>query len=425
MALSKYSINGAFRVISQCLSNQRLILHKSKHTQPKFPGATTSWTQKLQFTEQNSYAPIPVYRVMDSKGNILDPAEEPQLSNELLLKMYHDMSLLNVMDKILYESQRQGRISFYMTNYGEEATHIGSAAALNIEDWVYGQYREAGVLLYRGFSLQEFVDQCYGNIDDVGQGKQMPVHYGSRKLNFVTISSPLATQMPQAVGSAYAMKGTNRVVICYFGDGSASEGDAHAAFNFSATLECPVIFFCRNNGYAISTPVEEQYRGDGIASKGPSYGIHTLRVDGNDVLAVYKATQLAREYATKENKPVLIEALTYRVGDHSTSDDSSAYRSQDEVLDWANNDYPTKKFRLYLESKGLWDEDKEKQFLQKSRKDVLLAFNAGEKKLKPKWSEMYNDVYKFIPIHIQKQKADMKKHLENYKEKYPLKSFSN
>lgn len=141
-----------------------------------------------------------------------------------------------------------GRISFYMTNYGEEASHIGSAAALNNEDVVFAQYREAGVLLWRGFTLQQFVDQCYGNNDDVGKGKQMPIHYGSKELNFITISSPLATQMPQAVGSAYALKGKNRITVCYFGDGAASEGDAHAAFNFAATLECPIIFFCRNNG---------------------------------------------------------------------------------------------------------------------------------------------------------------------------------
>lgn len=228
--------------------------------------------------------------------------------------MYKDMTLLNTMDKILYESQRQGRISFYMTNSGEEATHIGSAAALDPKDIVYGQYREVGVLVWRGMSLQRFVDQCYGNRDDPGKGRQMPVHYGSAEHNFITISSPLATQMPQAVGSSYALKGQDKVVICYFGDGAASEGDAHAAFNFAATLDCPILLFCRNNGYAISTPVDEQYRGDGIAARGPSYGIHTLRVDGNDVFAVYNCTKKAREYALKESKPVIIEALTYRLG---------------------------------------------------------------------------------------------------------------
>lgn len=140
----------------------------------------------------------------------------------------------------------------------------------------------------------------------------MPVHYGSKALNFVTISSPLSTQMPQAAGAAYALKGKNRVVICYFGEGAASEGDAHAAFNFAATLNCPVLMFCRNNGYAISTPVKDQYRGDGIAGRGPGYGMNTIRVDGNDVFAVYNVTKVAKEYALKKNKPVLIEALTYR-----------------------------------------------------------------------------------------------------------------
>lgn len=279
---------------------------------PFFPGARTTWTEKLEFVTKSSYAPIPVYRVMDRKGAIINPSSEPTLPKSTLLKMYKDMRILNTMDKILYESQRQGRISFYMTNYGEEATHIGSAAALDLEDVVYGQYREAGVLVWRGFSLQQFVDQCYGNKDDLGKGRQMPVHYGARDLNFVTISSPLSTQMPQAVGAAYALKGKGRVVVCYYGDGAASEGDAHAAFNFAATLECPVILFCRNNGYAISTPVKDQYRGDGIAARGPAFGIHTLRVDGNDVFAVYNATRLAKDYCLKENKPVVIEAMAYR-----------------------------------------------------------------------------------------------------------------
>lgn len=151
--------------------------------------------------------------------------------------------------------------------------------------------------------------------------KQEPFYYDSCLIQLLKpVSTPnlhstffiIATQLPQAVGAAYALKNKNRIVICYFGEGAASEGDAHAAFNFAATLECPVIFFCRNNGYAISTHVHEQYKGDGIAARGPAYGIHTLRVDGNDVLAVYNATKLAKEYALRESKPVVIEALTYR-----------------------------------------------------------------------------------------------------------------
>ncbi|XP_066140007.1 2-oxoisovalerate dehydrogenase subunit alpha, mitochondrial [Euwallacea fornicatus] len=398
-------------------------VNRSYSAVPQFPGVQTSWTHKLNFTESSSFSAIPTYRVLDNEGKLIEAESEPQLDEETLVKMYTNMSVLNLMDKILYESQRQGRISFYMTSYGEEAIHIGTAAALLHEDLVYGQYREAGVLLYRGFSLQQFVDQCYGNKDDKGKGRQMPVHYGSREHNYVTISSPLSTQMPQAVGSAYAMKGTNKIVICYFGDGSASEGDAHAAFNFSATLECPVIFFCRNNGFAISTPVKEQYRGDGFAFKGTAYGMNTIRVDGNDVLAVYQATKLARDYASRENKPVLIEALTYRVGDHSTSDDSSSYRSKEEVLWWTNQVYPSKRYRLYLENRGLWNEEKENSLVRETQKSILTALKEGEKKKKHKWTEMYGDVYKFMPPHVKQQQEAMKRHLDAYGEHYPLHSF--
>ncbi|KHJ81382.1 2-oxoisovalerate dehydrogenase subunit alpha, domain protein [Oesophagostomum dentatum] len=217
------------------------------------------------------------------------------------------MTQLNVMDRILYDSQRQGRISFYMTNFGEEGAHVGSAAALKNEDLIFGQYREVGVLMWRNFPLEMFMHQCYGNCKDIGKGRQMPVHYGSVEHNFVTISSPLTTQLPQAAGCAYAFKrkpNNDRVVVVYFGDGAASEGDAHAAFNFASTLRCPVIFFCRNNGYAISTPTSEQYGGDGIAGRGPGYGLHTIRYVATlfrnaEALKVIVRQSLIGSYKTK------------------------------------------------------------------------------------------------------------------------------
>jgi len=371
----------------------------------QFPGARAAYTQRLDILQPDVTNGIPIYRVMDRDGSVFDPSQEPGIPEEELQHMYRSMTMLNTMDKILYESQRQGRISFYMTNYGEEATHIGSAAALKPTDLVFGQYREAGVLMYRGFTLEQFCDQCYGNQADQGKGKQMPIHYGSTEQAFVTISSPLATQMPQAVGSAYAFKRAQNglVVICYFGEGAASEGDAHAAFNFAATLECPIIFFCRNNGYAISTPVQEQYRGDGIAVRGPAYGMSTIRVDGNDVLAVYNATQAARQLAAGENRPVLIEAMTYRIGHHSTSDDSSAYRSVDEVRYWDQKDHPITRFYHYLVKKGIWSEQQEKEWKNDSKKKVLEAFARAEKKQKPNWKEMFTEVYDEMPEDLRKQ----------------------
>ncbi|KYO26309.1 2-oxoisovalerate dehydrogenase subunit alpha, mitochondrial [Alligator mississippiensis] len=392
---------------------------------PQFPGASAAFVDTLDFIQPNVLAGIPVYRVMDRQGQILNPSQDPQLPAETVLKLYKTMTLLNTMDRILYESQRQGRISFYMTNYGEEGTHVGSAAALDPTDLVFGQYREAGVLMYRGYPLDLFMAQCYGHAGDPGKGRQMPVHYGSRDLHFVTISSPLATQIPQAVGAAYAMKRDNadRAVICYFGEGAASEGDAHAGFNFAATLDCPVLFFCRNNGYAISTPTSEQYRGDGIVARGPGYGILSIRVDGNDVFAVYNATREARRRAVAENQPFLIEAMTYRIGHHSTSDDSSAYRSVDEVDYWDKQDHPISRLRHYMLGRGWWDEAREKAWRKESRRQVLEAFEAAERRRKPSPQLLFSDVYCDTPPGLARQRDGLARHLRLYGEHYPLALF--
>lgn len=392
---------------------------------PQFPGASAEFVDKLDFIQPNVISGIPIYRVMDRQGQIINPSEDPHLPQEEVLKLYRSMTLLNTMDRILYESQRQGRISFYMTNYGEEGTHVGSAAALERTDLVFGQYREAGVLMYRDYPLELFMAQCYGNVNDPGKGRQMPVHYGCKERHFVTISSPLATQIPQAVGAAYAAKraNANRIVICYFGEGAASEGDAHAGFNFAATLECPIIFFCRNNGYAISTPTSEQYRGDGIAARGPGYGIMSIRVDGNDVFAVYNATKEARRRAVAENQPFLIEAMTYRIGHHSTSDDSSAYRSVDEVNYWDKQDHPISRLRQYLLNQGWWDEEQEKAWRKQSRKKVMEAFEQAERKLKPNPSFLFSDVYQEMPTQLRRQQESLARHLQTYGEHYPLDHF--
>ncbi|CAK8678077.1 unnamed protein product [Clavelina lepadiformis] len=389
----------------------------------KIIGGPRSFINKLEFLEPKLEDAIPIYRVYDTEGKILDGTQDPKLSEDVLHQMYHSMIMLNTMDEVMYSAQRQGRISFYMTNYGEEASHIGSAAALDKRDLVFGQYREAGVLVWRGFTLDEFMDQCYANVNDPAAGKQMPVHYGSRDLNFVTISSPLATQMPQASGAAYALKRTHPglCVICYFGEGAASEGDAHAAFNFAATLDAPCLFFCRNNGYAISTPAHEQYRGDGIAARGSGYGMITIRIDGNDVLAVYNATKKARQIAIEESRPVLIEAMTYRVGHHSTSDDSTAYRAKEEIEEWTSGDNPINRFKFYLiNERQCWDEERDKALAAECKKQVLKAFTAAEKRKKPSPSLLFTDVYDDLPPNLVKQRQEMVDHLGKYSKHYPL-----
>ncbi|KAL0073229.1 thiamine diphosphate-binding protein [Phycomyces blakesleeanus] len=330
------------------------------------------------------------------------------------------------MDGIMYDAQRQGRISFYMTHYGEEAL-IGIAAALDSEDVVFGQYREAYMFLYRGLTVDECVSQCFGNELDMNKGRQMPVHYGSKKYNFQTISSPLATQIPQAAGSAYALKmaGNRNISVCFFGEGAASEGDFHAGLNMAATLSCPVIFICRNNGYAISTPSSEQYKGDGIASRGLGYGIDTIRIDGNDIWACYNATKKAREIAVTSNKPVLIEAMTYRAGHHSTSDDSTKYRNKKEVADIIQNDNPITRLRHYIENHGWWSQEDEDACRKQARKTVLDSFASAEKKKKPALENLFTDVYDELTPNLEAQKKELRELIAKYPEYYPTDEFKS
>lgn len=215
-----------------------------------------------------------------------------------------------------------------------------------------------------------------------------------------------------------------RIVVAYFGEGAASEGDFHAALNMAATRSCPAVFICRNNGYAISTPTLEQYRGDGIASRGVGYGIETIRVDGNDIWAVREATKRAREMALEDGgKPVLIECLTYRVSHHSTSDDSFAYRARVEVEDWKRRDNPIIRLRKWMVNQGMWDEEKEKEARTRLRRDVLKAFKEAEGEKKPPVRTMFEDVYEEMTPDLKRQMDELKGLLEKYPEEYDLSEY--
>src|SRR5690554_6554151 len=295
-------------------------------------------TPKTKVTSELTVIPahavnIPMFQLLKEDGTVHKGAVLPEISKELALKMFNTMQFIRLLDERMFAAQRQGRISFYLSSLGEEAASIGSAAALSPADMIMGQYREQGALAFRGFTVEQFMNQLFSNERDFGKGRQMPVHYGCAALNFMTIASPLATQIPQATGYAYGQKmdETGTCTICYFGEGAASEGDFHAGLNMASVYKVPVIFFCRNNGYAISTPSQgEQYGGDGIAPRGVAYGMKTIRVDGNDVFAVYEATRLARQLAVEHNEPVLIEGMSYRMAGHSRSEDPTGYRTREE-----------------------------------------------------------------------------------------------
>ncbi|RCU50458.1 MULTISPECIES: thiamine pyrophosphate-dependent dehydrogenase E1 component subunit alpha [Corallincola] len=380
---------------------------------------TAARTSEFAFVAQESLA-IPMFSVLAQDGTACCGADLSVVEQTVALRIYQAMLFTRVLDERMVAAQRQGRISFYLTSTGEEAASVASAAALSDQDMLMAQYREQGALALRGFSSEQFMNQLFSNELDLGKGRQMPVHYGCKALHYMTVSSPLATQIPQAVGYAYGQKlaAGEHVTLCYFGEGAASEGDFHAALNFAAVLRAPVIFFCRNNGYAISTPAEEQYAGDGIAARGVGYGLQTIRVDGNDALAVYLATQKARAYAIEHCAPVLIEAMSYRLGAHSTSDDPSGYRSKDEEQKWREYD-PLVRLRAWLYRQQWWSEAEDKALDESLRAEMLAAMKVAEKIPKPKLRELVTDVYDTPSVELRRQQEDLEQHLKRYPEHYP------
>ncbi|KDR82883.1 hypothetical protein GALMADRAFT_238516 [Galerina marginata CBS 339.88] len=403
------------RAFSQCSARRREFL----------PTTSSPIVSKLDFFNSVSgeHNPIPTYRLLDGVGKPLEGAELPDIDEALARRLYENMMLLPTLDNVLYNVQRQGKISFYMTAYGEEATIVGSAAALEGDDEVLGQYREMGVLLWRGFSLDKVMAQCFGNEEDTsGKGRQMPVHFGSPEHHFHTISSPLATQIPQAAGVAYALRRTpsrrsRSVAACFFGEGAASEGDFHAGFMLASTIPSPVLYIARNNGFAISTPSTEQYNGDGIASRGPGYGIDTIRVDGNDILAVMSAVKEGRRRCLEQGRAVLVEAMSYRVGHHSTSDDSFAYRARAEVEDRKRIDNPINRFRLFMESRGWWNADAETELKARLKADVMKSFKRAESLKRCELGELFTDVYGGPePWNIREQREELTGLLRKYGE---------
>ena len=210
-----------------------------------------------------------------------------------------------------------------------------------------------------------------------------------------------------------------KVAVAYFGDGAASEGDFHGALNVAATRQCPVIFICRNNGFAISTPTSEQYRGDGIASRAAGYGIEALRVDGTDIFAVYEATIEARRRALEDGgRPILLEMMSYRISHHSTSDDSFAYRKRDEVEMWKQQDNPLTRLRKWLEHEGLWDEKMEGETRTAIRRDVLKELPAAEKERRPVLKSVFDDVYAELTEEMEEQRRELRRVMEKYPEEY-------
>ncbi len=362
---------------------------------------------------------LELVRVLDDEGRVVHPQREPSLSVPELRKIYETMLMVRLLDERMLTLQRQGRIGFYLTAFGEEATHVGPVHALRPGDWIFPSYREIGAAFFRGYSLRNFLCQIFGNAEDPIKGRQMPVHHSARALNFVSISSPVGTQIPQAVGVAMAarMSGKDDVALTYFGDGTTSTGAFHIGCNFAAVRKAPCIFLCRNNGWAISVPKSTQTASVTFAQKAVAYGMPGILVDGNDALALAHVTAQAVARARRGEGPTLIEARTYRRGPHSSSDDPSVYRDPTEPPEWQPHD-PLARFRKYLDGKGAYHDADEASF-RASFEATFAATLAEVERIpgKPPRASLFEDVYQQRPWHLGEQANELEREIARHGEK--------
>lgn len=321
--------------------------------------------------------------------------------------LYRAMLRVRVIDERMMTLQRQGRIGFYGAATGQEGAIVGAGAALRDTDWVFPALRESGIALFRGYSLDRYVAQCFGNSGDVTKGRQMPSHYADASVRYVSWSSCIGTQLPHAVGMAYAAKlrGKDDVALACLGDGATSEGDFHVAMNFAGVWKAPVVFFCQNNQFAISVPVSCQTASATIAMKAEAYGFPGVRVDGNDAFAVFGAVKAAADRARRGDGPTLVEALTYRIGAHSSSDDPSRYRDEKVTEEWRTKRDPLRRAKAALEERSLWSEKDEAAARSEFEAEIAAAVARVEKLPPPADSTLFDDVYAAIPWHLEKERA--------------------
>ena len=337
--------------------------------------------------------------ILDPDGT-LDSALEPDIAPDLLKRLYRSMLLARKLDERMVRLQRQGRIGTFAPIKGQEAAQLGSIVTLSPRDWMVPSFRETAAMLWRGWPIEKILLLFAGSLEG---SQPAPTQ------NDLPICIPVATQLPHAVGLAYAAqyRGDDVVVMAYFGDGATSEGDFHEACNFAGVWHVPVVFLCQNNQWAISIPLKKQTHSRTIAQKALAYGFPGIQVDGNDVLAVYAATKEAVARARGGDGPTLIECVTYRLAMHTTADDPTKYRTNEEVAEWERKD-PLTRFAAYMKKKRLWEEKLDDEV----EAEIAEAVRRFEAMPAPDPLTIFDHVYAAMPPHLVAQRDAVAARLE-------------
>lgn len=342
---------------------------------------------------------FPTLEVLSPDGKIVNKDALPQLTSEQLREVMRRMVFTRVWDQRAISLNRQGRIGFYAPVAGQEAAMIGSITVMDKEDFLLPSYRDVPQMVFHGFPLYQAFLFSRGHV----HGGQIP-----EGINVLMPQIIIASQCLQAMGVGMGFKLNNKknVAITYFGDGATSQGDFYEGLNFAGVYKTPTIFFCQNNRYAISVPIEKQTASETLAQKAVAAGIAGIQVDGMDVLAVIKATQDARDRALNGQGPTLIEALTYRFGPHTMAgDDPTRYRTKEEDDEWAAKD-PLVRFRKYLEGQNLWSEKDEEAVIEEAKQAVADAIKKADEYPKMQVTDLIDNMFEGLPNYLEEQRAE-------------------
>lgn len=349
-----------------------------------------------------------LFRVMDEEGKIVNKEWLPDLSDEKILESFKFLLYARTSDLMAVSYQRQGRMYTYPPNLGQEAIAGAAGFVMDDNDWLVPAFRELGAWLKKGARMRD-IFLYFGGHEDGSKW--------SDAKNFLPSSVPIASQLLHAVGIGYALnyQGKKAAVFGFVGDGGTSQGDFHEALNFAAVWKAPVVFTTQNNQYAISCPISKQTASKNLAMKAIAYGMPGIKVDGNDFLAMYKAYEMAKKWAIEGNGPVLIEALTYRKGAHTTSDDPSLYRAKDEENEWNKKD-PIDRLRKYLLERNLWTSEQEDTLIAEYKKEIDYEFSIFENYGPYKVEDVFKHLHHDMPEDLKQQQVNYEKYL-NWKEK--------